>query len=395
MDLVVADQNTIQKDLGLTSPSGITVDVESNPDLEQQAGSFVSAVLNFNPDAPEQIDEREKNIAAIETLGAQTQKEASHRSAMLKEPIRKLAQRGEDGGVVANSLVDLKAVVEDLDPGRFDFKAGWLTRTLGLIPGIGTPLKKYFSRFESSQTVIEAIIRALDEGQNVLERDNITLSQDQKVMRAITHKLDKVVQLGMLIDQKLCYAIDREVPADDPRKSFIEDELLFPLRQRIQDIQQQLAVNQQGVMAIEIIVRNNKELIKGVDRGKNVTVNALNVAVTVALALANQKIVLDKIEAVNKVTNELIANTAKQLKTQGVEIQKQASRAQLSMETLKQAFNDINSAFDDISKFRKEALPMMANTIVEMDSLTKKAEASISKMEQGNRAAPEVTLDVG
>lgn len=394
MDLVVADQKSVQNELGLTAPSAISVDLETNPDLEKQAGSFVAAVLELNPDAPEQVDLREKNIAAVDTLGAQTQKEAAHRSGMLKEPIRKLAKRGEDGGKVATSLVDLKTVVEELDPGRFDFKAGWFTRTLGMLPGVGTPLKKYFTRYESAQTVIEAIMRALDEGKHVLERDNITLSEDQKIMRALTHKLDRVIQLGMLVDQKLCYAVEREVPAEDPRKPFIEEELLFPLRQRIQDLQQQLAVNQQGVMAIEIIIRNNKELIKGVDRGKNVTINALNVAVTVALALANQKIVLDKIEAVNKVTNDLIAGTARQLKTQGVEIQKQAASSQLSMETLKQAFADINSAFDDISKFRQEALPMMANTIVEMDTLTSKAEESIRKMEQGNKTAPEVTLDV-
>jgi uncharacterized protein YaaN involved in tellurite resistance len=120
----------------------------------------------------------------------------------------------------------------------------------------------------------------------------------------------------MLIDQKLSYSLEREVPADDPRYAFIQEELLFPLRQRIQDLQQQLAVNQQGVLAIELIVRNNKELIKGVDRAVNVTINALNVAVTVALALANQKIVLDKIQAVNVVTDRLIAQTAATLRSQ-------------------------------------------------------------------------------
>ncbi|MBF0259325.1 MAG: toxic anion resistance protein [Desulfamplus sp.] len=394
MELTVADQNTIKQELGLTSPGNIAVDIEKNPAIEKQASDFVASVLSVNPDLPEQLSIREGKRAAVESLGSTTQKEAAHRSAMLREPIRTLATRGEDGGVVATSLVELKNTVEELDPGKFDFEAGWFTRTLGMIPGIGTPLKKYFSRFESSQTVIEAILRALDEGKKVLERDNITLSQDQNVMRTLTHKLETVIQLGMLIDQKLCYALEREIPADDPKKRFVEDELLFPLRQRIQDLQQQLAVNQQGVMAIEIIIRNNKELIKGVERGKNVTVNALNVAVTVALALANQKIVLDKIEAVNQVTDNLIRNTAKQLKTQGVAIQKQATNSTLNMDSLKQAFMDINSAYDDISKFRQQALPVMANTILEMDALTSKAEEAISNMEKGNRAAPEFTLDI-
>jgi len=169
---------------------------------------------------------------------------------------------------------------------------------------------------------------------------------------------------------------------------------MFPLRQRIQDLQQQLAVNQQGVLAIELVIRNNKELIKGVDRGINVTINALNVAVTVALALANQKIVLDKIEAVNRVTNQLIGATAAKLRTQGVAVHKQASSSQLDMQTLKQAFADINGALDEISVFRQQALPQMIDNILEMDMLTKSTEEAIQRMEKGNQAAPAMMLDV-
>ncbi|MCP4688548.1 MAG: toxic anion resistance protein, partial [Desulfobacterales bacterium] len=268
------------------------------------------------------------------------------------------------------------------------------SRALGMLPGIGTPLKKFFTKFESSQTVIDAIVRSLEDGKKVLQRDNVTLSQDQKVMRALTFKITKVIELGMLLDQKFSYTLEREIIPEDPRRRFIEDEILFPLRQRIQDLQQQLAVNQQGVLAIEIIIRNNKELIKGVDRGINVTVTALNIAVTVALALANQKIVLDKIDAVNKTTNRLIAQTASQLRTQGVAIHKQAAASALDMETLRRAFVDINGALDDISTFRKEALPLMAHNIVEMDKLTTTTEEAIQRMEQGTNLAPTIMLDV-
>src|SRR5690606_42135790 len=55
-----------------------------------------------------------------------------------------------------------------------------------------------------------------------------------------------------------------QLPADDSRRSFMEEELLFPLRQRILDLQQQLAVSQQGILALEVVIRNNRELIRGV-----------------------------------------------------------------------------------------------------------------------------------
>ena len=392
--LEIADPVKIRQELALVDPKSLTAGNVSDPQIERQADEFVSAVLAFNPKDPVLLEVRDQHIAAAENLGVKTQREAAHRSAMLKEPIRKLAAKGEDGGEVANSLVSLKNQVEELDPGKFDLSPGWFTRALGWVPGIGTPLKNYFTKFESSQTVIDAIIHSLDDGKKMLQRDNVTLSQDQKAMRLTTLRLEKAVQLGILIDQKIAYALEREITADDPRRRFIEDELLFPLRQRIQDLQQQLAVNQQGVLAVELIIRNNKELMKGVDRAVNVTVNALNVAVTVALALANQKIVLDKIEAVNKVTDHLIAQTAAQLRTQGVAVHKQASNAQLNIESLKKAFADINGALDDVSRFRQEALPRMASNILEMDNLTRTAEESIRRMEQGNKVEPVIFLDV-
>ncbi|MGD9369611.1 MAG: toxic anion resistance protein, partial [Desulfobacteraceae bacterium] len=176
--LVPADPRTIRGEVGLIDPQAIAAPETPDPQMEQQAMAFVQTVLNINPEDPAALDARRQNAAAVEMLGSGSQKEAAHRSAMLKEPIRKLAARGEDGGEVANALVNLKVKVEELDPGGFDFEAGWFTRTLGFLPGIGTPLKRFFSRFESAQTVIDAIIRALEEGKNVLQRDNVTLAQD-------------------------------------------------------------------------------------------------------------------------------------------------------------------------------------------------------------------------
>ncbi|MCK5333380.1 MAG: hypothetical protein KAJ24_02625, partial [Candidatus Aenigmarchaeota archaeon] len=121
--LVLATPDKIKQELGLVDLGHIVED-EADPQLDQQADDFVKAVLLFDPNDSAQIDSRDQNIAAVEMLGSKTQQEAARRSSMLKEPIRKLAARGEDGGEVANALVDLKTQVEELDPGKFDFEAG-------------------------------------------------------------------------------------------------------------------------------------------------------------------------------------------------------------------------------------------------------------------------------
>ncbi len=211
-------------------------------------------------------------------------------------------------------------------------------------------------------------------------------------MRACTTKLQRQIKLGQLLDRKLQYKLDREIGSDDARSKFVQEELLFPLRQRIMDLQQQLAVNQQGIVTTEIVKRNNLELSRGVDRALNVTVSALNVAVNVALALNNQRIVLDKVNALNTTTSDLIAGTAERLKTQGTAIHIQASSATLDMNALKSAFADIDRAMGEINRYRQQALPKMAQTILEFDKLTEAGEESVKRLEEGAEAARSLDL---
>jgi len=358
--------------------------------LEKKASDYVDLLASIQPNADGPQAEAK---AAVEAMGRDLQAEAAQRSRMLRQPIKDLSARGTDGGTVANALLDLKMKVEELDPARLDLSPGFATRLLGMIPGIGSPLKRYFSRYESAQTVIDAIVNSLQQGREQLRRDNVTLGEDQGQMRGLTRKLERQIKLGQLIDQKLSGRLGGDIPAGDARHKFVQEELLFPLRQRIMDLQQQLAVNQQGVLSVGLIMRNNEELMRGVNRAVDVTVSALQVAVTVALALANQKIVLDKISALNQTTSDLIAGTAERLRNQGAEIQKQASSSMLSLEALKGAFANINAAMEEISRYRQEALPRMAQTILEFDKLAAEGETAIRRYEAGEKARPKLMID--
>ncbi len=389
---IFADKEQLRSELKLTDPMKMTVDqAQNDPVLQEQADDIVARILN--------TDLQDTGAAtsaknAVESMGIDLQKEAARRSAMLKQPLTKLMADSEEGGQVASSLIDLKMQVEDLDPAQIDLNAGFLTRMLGYVPGVGTPIKRYFSRFENASTAIDAIINSLEAGREQLKRDNLTLTDDQQAMRALTLKLEKTVKLGQLVDKRLQDTLDTELTLDDPRYKFIAEELLFPLRQRIQDLQQQLLVNQQGYLTTEMIIRNNKELMRGVNRALNTTVSALQVGVTLALALANQKIVLEKVQAINKTTEDLIAGTAKRLRTQGAEIQKQASSTQLDISVLRQAFADITVALDDISTFRQKALPHMADNILELDKMAADAEEQVKKVEKAEQISGDFTLEI-
>lgn len=349
-------------------------DADIDSELVSLAADFVEEIL-----ADEGAASRQRR--AVDEMGLSLQRQAAHYSSMLDAPLRQLAEHGEDGGPVARALTDLRDRMGRLDPHQHRLSPGRFDRLLGALPGVGNRLQRYFHKFETAQQAIDAIIGELEAGRDRLQRDNLTLGDDQASLRQIHHQLARQVTLGRLIDQRLQDALPNA--SDDQQRRFIEEELLFPLRQRILDLQQQLAVSQQGVLALEVIIRNNRELMRGVDRAINVTVSALSVAATVALALANQRLVLDRIESLNTTTSETIAGTARALRQQGVDVQKRAASATLDMGSLEQAFGDVMAALDDLSRYRQEALPELSAQIERLDGLARDGEAAIERLERG------------
>ncbi|SNY98266.1 toxic anion resistance protein [Halomonas sp. hl-4] len=369
----------IASQLGVSqSDSADPDDLDLDPELEAMADRFVDEVLAADGD-----ESLVRQRRAVDEMGLELQQQAAHRSAMLQTPLRKLAHQGDEGGPVAQALVSLRGRMEGLDPARHRLAPSALDRVLAMIPGIDSRVQRYFRKFENAQQALDAIIEELEGGRDMLHRDNLTLSDDQQALNEILSELNRQVALGRLIDRRLKDDIAAR-DTDDPRRHFIEEELLFPLRQRIVDLQQQLAVSQQGVLALEVIIRNNRELMRGVDRAINVTVSALTVAVTVAMAMANQRLVLDRIEALNSTTSQMIGGTAKALRQQGVDIQKRASSAMLDMQVLEEAFSEVMGAIDDLSNYRQEALPRLDEQINRLATLSRQGNASIERLREGS-----------
>jgi uncharacterized protein YaaN involved in tellurite resistance len=234
--------------------------------------------------------------------------------------------------------------------------------------------------------VITDIIASLDKGKTILTNDNVTLELEEGTMRDLTKKISQEIQLGTMMDEELSARISKaKADGMDPERiKFIEEEILFPLRQKVMDMQQMIVVNHQGVIAMELVRRNNKELIRGVDRARTVTIAALRTAVMVASALYNQRIVLKKIQKLNETTNNLIAGTSRMLKEQGAEIQTQSMQTGVSVETLKASFADLTEAIEAISTYKQQALPIMKQTIDTFREMAAQGEVQIQKLEKGS-----------
>ena len=338
--------------------------------------SVVENIMNVDL---ENYEKRKEITDVISNFGLADLKASQTKNDLLAKRMGNLSKMGTTAGLgeageVAKGLEDLTIKMRDLDPSGIDFMK------TGPFGKIFNPVRRY----KTADQEISEIVKSLEKGKKTLVSDNTTLEIEETNLRVLAKKMEQNIVFGQQIDEQLSVAIDqaRATGVDEDKIKFVEEEILYPLRQRIQDFQQVELVSQQGVISMALIRHNNRELIRSVDSAKYTTVTALRTAVTVASALYNQKIVLEKVTALNETTNHMIESTSKMLRTQGVAIQKQASEAAISPETLKAAFAETLQALDDISAYRQEALPRMKETIATFNELAVQGSAKIDEMEK-------------
>ncbi|PID53621.1 MAG: toxic anion resistance protein [Micrococcales bacterium] len=281
---------------------------------------------------------------------------------------------------VAQTLSDLRATVTELDPGRADLSGP--RKILGIIPG-GDKLRRYFEKYQSAQHQLDAIIKALASGQDELRKDNASIDGERQTMWALMGKLSEYATLADALDQACEEKIATlQAQGEAEQAQALTSDALFPIRQRRQDILTQLAVAVQGYLALDLVRKNNVELIKGVDRAQTTTVSALRTAVITAQALGNQQLVLDQINALNTTTNQMIESTSALLRQQGGAIHQQASQTTISVESLQKAFDNVFATMDAIDSYKAQAVTQMAHTVDALEGQVRRARPYLERSRQ-------------
>lgn len=355
----------------------VKLDLTKVPELDAKVNDFVMHVLQ-TPVNTAVFDEK---VNAIHQLGsAEIRASAQIANRMLDRPAKSMDKALFDNSPIAKSLTELRSVVEELDPTR----QGSLSsprKFLGIIP-MGKSVQDYFRKYQSSQTHINAIIESLYHGKDELMKDNASIEQEKVNMWALMQSLRQYIYVGQKIDERLGQKIG-ELEATDPEKArVVKEELLFYVRQKNMDFLTQLAVNIQGYLALDMIRKNNLELIKGVDRATTTTIAALRTAVMVSQALSSQKLVLDQINALNATTSSLIESTSVMLKRQTAQVHEQASGSSVDLEKLQKSFNHIYETMQAIDAFKVKALGNMQQTL---HVLTQEVDRAQTYLDRSNR----------
>ena len=351
------------------------VEAAQVPVLDAKVDEFLNALGAAEENSPTFSAQAD----AVRSMGdADIRKAAETSNRLLNTPVRALQEGGlSEGSKVGQTLVQLRRTVEELDPG----KARGSKKFLGMIP-FGDQVTDYFRRYQSSQQQLNGILHALRSGQDELTKDNVALNMEKQNLWTVMGRLNQYVYIAERLDSRLSASI-AELQLSDPVKAkSLSQDVLFYVRQKHQDLLTQLAVSIQSYLAIDIIIKNNIELIKGVDRASTTTISALRTAVIVAQALGNQKLVLDQITALNTTTSHMIQRTSEMLKDNSARIQEQAASSTIGLEQLQAAFANIYATMDSIDEFKARALDTMAQTIGVLEGEVVKSKQYLDRVSQ-------------
>lgn len=357
----------------------VKIDPAVTPNLDNQVECFINDTLTF--EVQDQVFK--DRLQSIHHLGnAEIAKSASMSNRMLERPVR-LLKNGlfGEGSTVGKNLIDLRQKIDDLNPARHgDLFSP--RKLLGLIP-LGSRIEAYFDQYRSAQSHIGGILDGLTESKDELLRDNAAIEQEKTELWITMQRMEQYVYIGNRLDEKLSTRIG-EIEATNPDKAkIVKEELLFYTRQKVIDLLTQQAVSIQGYLTLDLIRKNNLELVKGVDRALTTTMSALRTAVMTAQALNNQKLVLEQIGALNTTTENMIVATSEMLKNQSTSIQQQAATSTIGVEALQKAFDNVFETMDMIADYKVKALDSMKQTV---DVLVNQVEHAQRYLDQSREA---------
>jgi uncharacterized protein YaaN involved in tellurite resistance len=361
----------------------VPVTPEQKSKLDTKVDDFVADLVSVDANSPafgEKVDQ-------ITRMGQeQIRAAAAHSNRFLDRPVRAM---DADSGV-GQDLAELRRTVEDLDPGRKGKLRG--RKLFGIIP-FGNKLQRYFDGYTSAQGHIQSILERLASGKKELFQDNAAIDVERQKLWDAMGELEQMIHIAKTLDERLEQKA-AELDATDPAKAkAIRESALFYVRQRTQDLLTQMAVSVQGYLSLDLVKKNNVELVKGVDRASTTTVGALRTAVTVAQAMTNQKLVLQQITSLNQTTAGIIDSTSTMLREQTGQIHEQAAASTIPLETLQRAFQNIYDTMDEVDEFKVRALESMKQTVTTLSSEVEKSKGYIARAEGQARAQAKVASE--
>lgn len=222
----------------------------------------------------------------VDNFGNKTIKKVENTSKMFGNTVNQVANSIEYSNDIEQNITNLNNLVKKLDPSGIDFSVK--SRLFF------NPIKMYFNKIKREESNIKSFIEDLKNKKDILKRDNITLEIEIKNLESIINLIDDEYEDGVRLRDEIVKYLDSI--QDRSKDVFYKQNVIEILDKRLFDFKQMSIIKGQSVLALEIICKNNREIIRNLEKIQNITMEALNTAIMLANSLHNQNVILNNVK---------------------------------------------------------------------------------------------------
>jgi uncharacterized protein YaaN involved in tellurite resistance len=287
---------------------------------------------------------------------------------------------GLEDSAAFKAVQEMRGHLDALNPGQ----QGDLLqpqKLLGFIP-FGNRLQGYFRKFQNAGEQMQKSMQALYAARDDMQRDVVEIEATRSKMWEAMQKLAAAAQFAQSLDGQLAGRVEGLKASDPERARALEQEVLFYVRQNLQDILTQQAVCTNGYLALDVLKKTGREMMNGCSRVATTGMSALAVAQTVARATGNQVKVMEMLGGVNSTIENLIAETGRQLNTHVEKTTQFASSPLLGIEKMKEMFDQTFKAMDAMDSFRSKMVDVMGQNNAMLKEQLARSDQYIDRVRQ-------------
>ena len=300
---------------------------------------------------------------------------------------RVLAQtRNRDMGATGKLLSDILAKARGLDPASLQAQ-GLLSR---LFSSMEARLRRFADEFDNVAAQIERISIELDGDKETLRRDIALLDGLHEETKTALVALDEHITAGKaFIDEfragklKQLEQAAKDAPAGSDALIAAQTyqdaaQALDRLEKRVFYLQQARQIGIQQLPQIRIVQSGDETLIENLQATTELTIPVWKQKMVLLLGLNQQRSALELQKTVTDATNQMMRQASEMMKTQAIDIEKQAERGIVDLATLEKTNRDLIDTIAGVISTQEQGRRKRAEVEHRMQELTAELKTALT-----------------
>jgi uncharacterized protein YaaN involved in tellurite resistance len=301
---------------------------------------------------------------------------------------RILAQtQNREIGATGKLLSDILAKARGLDPAALK-NSGLLTR---LFSSVEARVRRFAEQFDDVASQVDRICVDLDQNKETLRRDIALLDELHEQTKVAIGDLDGYIAAGkeFVESYRRGELAELERSAKTPAEG--SDSLLATqsyqdavqaldrLEKRVFYLQQARQIGIQQLPQIRIVQSGDETLIENLQATTELTIPVWKQKMILLLGLHRQQSALELQKTVTDATNQMMRQASEMMKTQAIEIEKQAQRGIIDIETLEKTNRDLIDTIAGVASVQEQGRRKRGEVEQRMSQLTADLRTALSK----------------